>query len=64
MKCQLCKRRKATTTAEDKHFGEVHLCAKCRRSNYPTAAEERADEDREERRAERSAEFASAGDHW
>lgn len=64
MKCQLCRQRKATTTANDTHFGEVHLCAKCRRSNYPTAAEILEDEMAIERQSERNAEFASVGDYW
>ena len=64
MKCQLCKRRKALVQANDKYFGMVMVCRKCRREYYPTPKEEKEDDDREERRAERAAEFASAGDYW
>ena len=51
-------------TVDDDCFGEVKVCERCRRIYYPTSVEEREDEDLEERRAERNAEFASAGDYW
>ena len=64
MKCPLCRRRKATVKVNDDCFEEVEICERCRRIYYPTSTEEREDEDQEERRAERNAEFGSVGDYW
>ena len=64
MKCPSCRKRKATVQVNDKYFGSMLVCEKCRREYYPTPNEQKDDEDQEERRAERSAEFASAGDYW
>lgn len=63
MKCQVCQERRAIVTIEqwDTILG---VCAKCRRSICPTSAEEKEDEEVEERRVERNAEFGSVGDYW
>jgi hypothetical protein len=64
MKCQSCRRRKAAHIVEDDQLGTLSVCAKCRREFYPTDAEQCEDEQAEMYRAERNAEFGSAGDYW
>lgn len=64
MRCPSCRKRKATVTVDDKHFGEVKVCEKCRREYYPTLEEQVDDDLQEMYRAERAAGFASVGDYW
>lgn len=64
MLCPSCRKRKATVLVKDKYFGVLSVCEKCRREFYPTPEEEKEDGYLEEQRAERAAEFASAGDYW
>jgi len=61
-KCRVCQRRKAVHHVENVtvcgiYFDVIQVCAKCRREEWPTSAEQRADDDAETYRSERQAEF-------
>ena len=62
MQCQLCGKRKAVATVNDRYFGtgEMIVCSKCCREFWPTATERVDDSGREEYRAEQAAEIAAA----
>lgn len=56
MRCQICCKRKAVHSVED--YGvTLNICEKCRRSSYPTDIENAHDDEQEQYRAERQAEY-------
>lgn len=59
MKCQICKLRKSRHTHEYPNGDLISICARCRRSYFPTLAEIETDELAAERLGEYQAELGA-----